>query len=229
MTKRLLIALACLAAFAAPAAAEKRQKAAATDNYDELYAHYLAAARTQPSAPKPDPNGWMNGLMTDSRARQVNDLLTVRIVESITASGAADSSLGKSSQAGVGVPNFFGIEKKLPSALDPTNLASVKSDTGFKGSGATTRAGELSALMTVRVSEVLANGDLVLEGIREVDINGDHQVVVLTGVVRAVDISPGNAVLSTSIGQLRVRYFGRGLMKDSLSPGWLIRVLNKLF
>ena len=43
------------------------------------------------------------------------------------------------------------------------------------------------------------------------------------------DISPGNVVLSTSLGQLQIRYFGRGLMKDSLSPGWLIRVLNKIF
>jgi flagellar L-ring protein precursor FlgH len=87
----------------------------------------------------------------------------------------------------------------------------------------------LTAVITARVAEVLPNGDLVIEGVREIEINGDHQVVVLSGVARAADIAPDNSVRSTSLGQLRVRYFGRGLMKDSLSPGWLIRVLNKIF
>jgi flagellar L-ring protein precursor FlgH len=79
--------------------------------------------------------------------------------------------------------------------------------------------------ITVRVAEVLPNGDLVLEGAREIDINGDRQMLVLTGVVRQVDVSP----LSTAIGQLRVQYFGHGLIKDSLSPGWIGRILNKIF
>ena len=83
--------------------------------------------------------------------------------------------------------------------------------------------------MSARVVEVLPNGDLALEGVREVDINGDIQILVLTGVVRTADIGPGNVVPSTAIGQMRVRYFGRGLMKDNLKPGWIVRVLNKIF
>ena len=51
--------------------------------------------------------------------------------------------------------------------------------------------------MTARVAEVLPNGDLVVEGVREIEINGDRQIVVLTGVVRVADIAPGNVVLST--------------------------------
>jgi flagellar L-ring protein precursor FlgH len=83
--------------------------------------------------------------------------------------------------------------------------------------------------MTARVTEVLPNGDLVLEGVREIDINGDRQMIVLTGVVRQADIGPGNVVPSTAVGQMRIRYFGRGLIKDNLSPGWLVRVFNKIF
>jgi flagellar L-ring protein precursor FlgH len=83
--------------------------------------------------------------------------------------------------------------------------------------------------MTARVSDVLPNGDMVIEGVREIEINGDHQIVVLSGVVRPVDIDQNNVVLSTEIGQLRIRYFGKGLMKDNLRPGWLVRVLNKVF
>jgi flagellar L-ring protein precursor FlgH len=229
MTRTYLLTAALVVVLAAPAAAQTRAKPAPSDNYDELFTKYLEAARHQPVTVAPDPASWMNSLMSDSRARHVNDLLTVRIVENISASGTADSSLDKQSSAGIGVPNLLGIEKKLPSAIDPANLANAKSSSAFKGAGSTNRAGDLTAVITARVAEVLPNGDLVIEGVREIEINGDHQVVVLSGVVRAADIAPDNSVRSTSLGQLRVRYFGRGLMKDSLSPGWLIRALNKIF
>jgi flagellar L-ring protein precursor FlgH len=79
------------------------------------------------------------------------------------------------------------------------------------------------------VAQVLPNGDLQIEGTREIDINGDRQTILLTGVVRPVDIGPGNVVSSTLIGDMRIRYFGRGLIKDNLTPGWLVRFLNKIF
>ena len=168
--------------------------------------------------------------MSDRRARQVNDLVTVRVDRKhLRNRHAPIRRLSKKSGASAAVPSLFGVEGKLPSFIDPTNLASVSGDSSFKGKGTTTRAGELTAVMTARVAEVLPNGDLVIEGIREIEINGDRQIVVLTGIARAQDIGPGNVVLSPSIGQMRIRYFGKGLMKDSLSPGWLIRVLNKIF
>jgi flagellar L-ring protein precursor FlgH len=200
------------------------------DNYDELFQRYLLAARTAPpAAPEVQAWAWMTGLALDRRARNVNDLLTIRVVENITGSGTADSSLAKASDANVGVPTLFGLEKKLPGSINPASLASTSAKTDFKGSGSTNRAGTLTAQMTARVSDVLPNGDLVVEGVREIEINGDRQIVVLSGVVRTADVSPGNEVVSTSIGQLRIRYFGRGLMKDNLNPGWLVRLLNKVF
>jgi flagellar L-ring protein precursor FlgH len=153
----------------------------------------------------------------------------VRVEETIVAAGSADSSLSKDSSVSAGVGSFFGLETFLPGRVDPTNLAQGGAGTDFKGGGKTTRAGALSAVMTARVAEVLPNGDLVIEGVREIEINGDRQIVVLTGVARWVDIRPGNVLSSASIGQLRIRYFGRGLMRDNLSPGWLVRILNKIF
>jgi flagellar L-ring protein precursor FlgH len=227
MTKAFIVALLLLAN--AASAADKKQPKPQQDNYAEIFARYLAEARRQ-AATSPVENGrWMNSLMTDSRARYVNDLLTVRVEENITASGSADSTLGKASSAGIGLPNTFGIEKKLPSVVDPTNLVSGKQATTFKGSGSTNRNGVLTTTMTARVAEVLPNGDLVVEGVHEIEINGDRQIVVLTGVARLQDIGAANVVSSTSLGQLSIRYFGRGLMKDSLSPSWLVRVLNKIF
>jgi flagellar L-ring protein precursor FlgH len=211
------------------ASSARAQQAPASDKYDEQLGRYLESARKQATAsPAVARFDWMNNLMGDSRARRLNDLVTIRVVESITASGSADSSTSKAG-SGSASAGLFGLESKLPSFIDPTNLASTKTSTGFKGTGTTTRAGELTATITGRVSEVMPNGDLFIESVREIEINGDRQIVVMTGVARVTDISPNNVVLSTSLGQLQIRYFGRGLMKDSLSPGWLIRVLNKIF
>jgi len=155
--------------------------------------------------------------------------VTVRVLESISAAGSADSSLAKSSNSGVGIGSFFGLQNKIPAGVGLGNLGSSQSDTGFSGSGTTARASVLNATISARVAEVLPNGDLLVEGVREIEINGDRQVVVLTGVARAADVGPGNVVLSTALGQLRISYFGRGLTKGSLSPGWLLRILNKVF
>jgi len=201
-----------------------------TDNYDELFQRYLQEARDAKSAaPEIQAWSWMSALALDHRARYVNDLVTIRVIENITGSGTADSALAKNSSAAAAVSKLFGMEKRFPGSADPTALVAAKTATDFKGAGTTNRTGELTASMTARVSDVLPNGDMVVEGIREIEINGDRQIVVLSGVVRQVDIDQNNIVRSTEIGQLRIRYFGRGLMKDNLKPGWLIRALNKVF
>jgi flagellar L-ring protein FlgH len=209
--------------------ANNRKPPKPADNYDELYARYLKQARELPATTPTADSQWVTGLFGDLRARHVNDLVTVRVIETLSATGAADSSLDKDSKASAAVPNLFGLESKYPSALDPTSMVSASANTSFKGGGTTSRSGDLSATVTARVAEVLPNGDLVIEGVREIDINGDRQIIVLTGVVRTADVGPGNVVASTSIGQMRIRYFGRGLIKDNLNPGWLVRVLNKIF
>lgn len=223
------VAMAAMLLATTAAIAVAQQPIRPTDNYDELFQRYLLEARTAKPASEAQAWGWMSSLGLDRRARNVNDLITIRVVESIVGSGTADSQLAKSSDVGIGVPSIFGLEKKLPGAVNPANLATANAKTGYQGGGTTNRAGTLTAQMTARVADVLPNGDLVVEGVREIEINGDRQIVVLTGVVRTVDVPPSNEVLSTEIGQLRIRYFGRGLMKDNLKPGWLVRVLNKVF
>ncbi len=215
-----LLLLGGLAATATPALAQS-----APSTQDAAMERYLAAAR----GAVPDANAWMHGLALDLRARRLNDLVTVRIEESIVASGTADSTVTKSSSGSAAVPTFLGLETKLPSVVNPANLISTGSDTAFAGGGSTTRTSLLTATMTARVAEVLPNGDLMIEGVREIEVNGDRQIVVLTGIARVVDIGPANVVSSMSLGQLRINYFGKGLTKNSLSPGWLIRLLNKIF
>ena len=203
------------------------------DTYDAAVARHLETARAlargsvgQNDEPSFD---WIAGLTSDRRAHAVNDLLTIRVIENIEAAGTADAKLNKESSASAAVPTLFGLETLLPSSVDPNNLASTSSDSQFKGGGSTTRTSMLTATMTARVAEVLPNGDLVLESVRELDLNGERQIVVLTGIVRPQDVRRNNSVPSTQIAQLRIQYYGRGLMKDNLKPGWLVRVLNKIF
>jgi len=187
-------------------------------NYDDVYARYLASARRSDESTRVM---WMSDLTSDLRARRVNDLVTIRVVESLSATGSAESNVGKNGSASASLPGTLGTQLG--------RLLPLSSSTAFNGSGGTTRTTELFATLTARVTEVLPSGDLVVEGMREVDINGDRSVVVLSGVVRATDIQPGNVVLSSQVGQLRIQSLSRGLMRDSLTPGWLVRILNKVF
>jgi flagellar L-ring protein precursor FlgH len=228
----LAVVAATLLAVAAPSAVSAQSGEARTnpDGYAVLFARYLEAARRTPPSPGPTAtSAWMTDLMSDRRAHNVNDLVTVQVVEAIEAVGQADSQLDKDGAANLAVTNLVGLEDEYVNWFDPTSVVGLKHNTKFKGGGTTTRSGSLSATMTARVVEVLPSGDLVLEGVREVDINGDRQIVVLSGVARQADINRNNVVPSTRIGQLQIRYFGQGLIKDNLKPGWLIRLLNKVF
>jgi flagellar L-ring protein precursor FlgH len=187
------------------------------NTYEEMYSHYLEEAKHTP-APS---NNWMADLMTDVRARHVNDLVTIRVEENLVASGSADANVTKTTKATVTMPSPI---SKLLNKISPST-----SDTEFKGSGGSSRNSTITATMTVRVTDVLPNGDLVVEGVRQIEINTDRQVVVLTGVVRQNDIGLDNVTSSATVGQLRIQCIGQGLVKDGLSPGWLVRVLNKIF
>ena len=225
------IAVPAVAQEAAPQKASKPNDKAAknNDNYEAMLQQYLQDARASIVPTGTGGSMWMAGLTSDLRARHVNDLVTIRVIESMSGLGSADSALDKKSTATVGVGSLFGLESQLPSSINPQNLATIGTNTDFEGGGSTARSGSLTAVLTARVAEVLPNGDLLVQGVREIEINGDRQMLVLTGVVRTADINSANVVPSTAIGQMRIRYFGRGLMQDNLSPGWLIKILNKIF
>jgi flagellar L-ring protein precursor FlgH len=205
-------------AWAQAAPPPQGQIASGQNTYEELFNKYLDHARNM-TAP---PSLWMGSLMSDPRAHRLNDLITIRVVETLSATGTADATLSKTGAATLSLPPSpvaTGVGKVLP-------LASA---TKFAGAGNTTRAGTMTATVTGRVIEVLPNGDMVIEGVREIQVNNDRQVVVLTGVIRPTDVLPGNFVSSASVGQLRIQCLGKGLIKDSLSPGWVIRFMNKIF
>ena len=121
--KRILVLLMLVAAPAMAAQQNEEKPPQQSDNYDVLYARYLAAARALPVTTTAPDTTWMTGLLPDLRARHVNDLVTVRVVENISAVGSADASLDKDGSGAASLTRLFGIESKYPGWLDPTSLA----------------------------------------------------------------------------------------------------------
>lgn len=167
-------------------------------------------------------------LVSDLKARRVNDILTIRVLENTSASSVADTQTNRKSTTDLGVPSFFGIENNS-SSIPFSKLVSASSESTFKGDGATTRQGRLSAFISARVRDVLPNGDLVIEGTKELKVNNERQMLTLFGVVRTRDVAPNNVVLSSAIANMQIQLDGKGIVSEHLKPGWLYRVLTKVW
>jgi len=170
--------------------------------------------------------GANSNLFRDFKARQVNDVVTILVSETTSANATADAANSKNSTATIGMNNFFGLEKHVN---ELPNLVDGKSNMTFQGNGSTTRATTLMTVMTARVTGVLPNGYLVIEGVREIRVNNENQEIYLTGVVRPEDIDARNVVRSSAIAQMEVRVQGRGVVSQPLKPGWIYRVLSGIF
>jgi flagellar L-ring protein precursor FlgH len=156
----------------------------------------------------------------DKKALRVGDIITVRIVESAQASNTADTDLSRNSSIKAGLSTFFGKKKFLNLfKLDEDLLASSAANT-HQGAGSTTRSGQLTATMTAVVREVLPNGNLVVQGTREVLVNHEQQFITLTGIVRPLDVDRDNVVLSTQLADASITIGGLGVVADKQRSGW---------
>lgn len=167
-------------------------------------------------------------LFSDIKARRVNDIVTIRIQENTQAQSAADALTSRKSSTALAVPNLFGIENNNPS-IPGGKLVTANTDMQFKGDGSTNRSGSVEAFLSARVKEVLPNGDMVIEGVKEVKVNNERQMLRLFGVVRPRDVRPDNVVFSTAIANMLVQVDGKGILSDTITPGWLFRILTKVW
>ena len=177
-------------------------------------------------------NGSLSELFIDPTARRIGDIVTIQIVESSQATNQAATNTGRNSSINAGIDSFFGLEQNYPSTRNFFSpFGEVKADFGssFKGDGATSRSGDLTAYITARVTEVLPNGNLYIMGSREVTVNNERQFITLSGIIRTRDISQGNVILSTFISDARIAYSGAGIIDDRQRPGWMTKILNKIW
>ena len=166
-----------------------------------------------------NPNSlWRNGsraFFKDQRAQQVGDILTVKVNFSDKADITNNTSRSRESKDDSGVDNFFG-KNKLPimnTAL-PTRIFTADSNTSTDGKGSINRQEALTTNVAGVVTQVLPNGNLVIEGRQEIRVNFEIRELIVAGVVRPEDIESDNTIDSNKIAQARIAYGGRGQIMD---------------
>jgi flagellar L-ring protein precursor FlgH len=164
-------------------------------------------------------------LFRDFKARTVGDILTIQVNESATATNSADTSTKKEGDVSVKAPSLAGLEHGNQ-ALNFASILAGSSALNFAGQGSTSRTGQLQAYVSARVMQVFPNGDLAIEGIKEVTVNRERQVLRIRGIVRTRDISPNNVVQSTGIANMEVVFDGKGIVTDANKPGFIYRLLQ---
>ncbi len=159
---------------------------------------------------------WRTGARTffnDQRAGRVGDILTVLITVNDSAKTQNTTNAGRTGSTALGVPNLFGLEssigKVLP-GLDPTKLVTTNSAASSQGTGAVNRSEQISLTIAAVVTQVLPNGNMVIQGSQEIKTNDDVRQLTVAGVVRPEDISSSNTILSSQIAEARINYGGRG-------------------
>ncbi len=171
-------------------------------------------------------------LTEDGKARRLGDIVTVVIVETASASKEAATATGRSSELSAGIPNFMGLEgsKIITSNFaDLKNLINASASSTFDGSGSTSRKETLTATITAKVVDVLPNGNLKIEGRRNVKVNNEDQIVSVKGTIRQRDISPENTINSIFVADAQISYSGEGIISDRQKPGWLMNVIDKVW
>ncbi|MEW4526344.1 flagellar basal body L-ring protein FlgH [Maioricimonas sp. JC845] len=166
-------------------------------------------------------------LFFDSKARRVGDLVTIVIDQDTDVDRREDRAMEKSSDSeGVfdlagAIDGGFG-SNAASAALDSTNSSGRSFDSGstFRSASAFTDR------MTATVLDVLPNGNMLISGKRKVEVYGDEQLLVVTGVIRAVDIGPDNEINSRYISDLTLNYEEFGNSARFTRQGWFSRAMN---
>jgi len=188
------------------------------------------AARTTPTPGSiwPGENA-KNSLFADAKARYVNDILTILIEEDAEGGNKATTNTGRNTSTATGISALLGLDQ---SVLDRNANLGGKISVGgsstnsLKGTGDTSRGGKLDARLSARVVNVMENGNLIIEGKRQLTVNAEDQYLVITGIVRPEDITTENTVRSRYIADARIIYTGEGVINDKMRPGWLTRIVD---
>lgn len=158
-------------------------------------------------------------LFEDRRARGVGDILTISIVENTNADKKASSAANRSSENNFSVSSLAGLPGK---SFLGANLG-ASSAFEFSGDGQSSSNNVFTGTITVTVTEVLPNGNLVVSGEKQIGIGQGSEFIRFSGVVNPVTISGANSVNSVQVADARVEYRGNGQIDSAQVMGWLTR------
>lgn len=165
-----------------------------------------------------------NNLFTDKKARYVNDIVTILLDEAQAGANKATTNTSRDGSTAAGIGGIYQI------GPDKTILSQYKlsgtSNNSLKGDGSTIRNGTLTGRITARVIRMTNNGNMIIEGKRQLTVNEEDQYMIITGIIRPEDITTENLILSSNIADARIVYTGYGVVDDKQHPGWMTRVLD---
>jgi flagellar L-ring protein precursor FlgH len=212
---------------AAGTAAKKKPKAAEPSMLYKYLASASAEHDPDAAAVLPgalwSPSARLNDLARDLRASQANDVVTVLVTETINAAASGASTTERASSANASITSLAG-PKAATSAL--SNLLNQSGDQKINGTGTTTRAATLTAVLTARVVKVLPGGLLFIEGSKDLQVNSEQQQITIRGIIRTADITTTNTVGSTQIADMEIRVNGKGIVGDAIRrPNFLYRLI----
>lgn len=186
-------------------------------------------------APQPaiyNPNSlWRNGsraFFKDQRAHQVGDILTVAVKITDKAKYENETSRNRSGSENSGVSNFIGANTIVnpAKAVLPGRILTADSTGASDGKGTIDRKEELQTNVAAVVTQVLPNGNLVVEGRQEIRVNFEVRELIIGGIVRPEDIQSDNTIDSTKIAEARIAYGGRGQITDLQQPRYGQQLLD---
>ena len=199
---------------------------------NELYADMPSApARQQVFAPGslwPGESN-QNMLFSDNKATYENDVITIIVDETSVAQNSTSTNASRASSSDSKITAMLGIDtsilKSNPS-MGTQLAAGGSSSSTMKNSGDTNRGNKLQVKIAGRVIRRLQNGNLLVEGRKQVTVNAEDQFIVITGIVRPADVTVDNYVSSQNIADMRVVYTGMGVLHDKDYAGWGTRILD---
>ena len=172
-----------------------------------------------------NPNSlWQSGsraFFKDQRASQVGDILTVVVTIDDKAEIENKTNRNRTDTSGAGVGGALGTQMDkwfFPTGSSAADIANVNSNSNFEGEGKVDREEELKTTVAAVVTQVLPNGNLVIEGRQEVRVNFEVRELIVAGIVRPEDITSNNRIASEQIAEARIGYGGRGQITDVQQP-----------
>ncbi|MDY0030156.1 MAG: flagellar basal body L-ring protein FlgH [Pseudobdellovibrionaceae bacterium] len=177
--------------------------------------------------------GAQQGFFKDQRAKTIGDIMTVLI--DIDDKGKMENATDRSrtTSEGASLPNLLGMETQLtqvfPEALSTSNLTNADADSSYKGDGTTDRKEKIKMKLAATVTQVLPNGNMVIQGSQEVRVNYENRVLQLAGIVRPQDINIDNTVSYEQIAEARIAYGGNGQITDVQQPRYGTQLYDIIF
>src|SRR6266849_7700190 len=175
---------------------------------------------------------WRNGsraFFKDQRAARIGDLLTVTVNITDKANIANETQRSRTNKEDSGITDFIGA-KTITQAnkILPGRILTADSTASSDGKGSVNRQEALQTNVAAVVTQVLPNGNLVVEGKQEIRVNFEIRELIVAGIVRPEDIQSDNTIDSTKIAQARISYGGRGQIFDFQQPRYGQQVTDVL-